>query len=116
MRKNVELCVDLVTRLQKDAIMESGKDYIGILKRIKPSEDTDFDDSNFSFTEIASQKPVVRNPRVFDGKYLTVTRRADGTYRLNFKPIEIGKGFRVYDYAIGVFNEILKALKGLVEE
>ena len=29
-----------------------------------------------------------RNPRVFNGEYITVTRRDDGSLRPNFKPIK----------------------------
>ncbi len=42
-----------------------------------------------------------RNPRVFNGEYITVTRP--------------GKGFDVVRYAMAVSNELLWALDGLVE-
>ena len=57
-----------------------------------------------------------RNPRVFNGEYITVTRRDDGSLRPNFKPIKTGKGFDVVRYAMAVSNELLWALDGLVEE
>ena len=56
-----------------------------------------------------------RNPRVFNGEYITVTRRDDGSLRPNFKPIKTGKDFYVVRYAMAVSNELLWALDGLVE-
>ena len=55
-----------------------------------------------------------RNPQVFDGEYITVTRRSDGTYRINFKSFYLKKGFDVIAFANGVASEIKKALKGLI--
>ena len=57
-----------------------------------------------------------RNPRVFNGEYIAVTRRDDSSLRPNFKPIKTGKGFDVVCYAMDVSNELLWALDGLVEE
>lgn len=57
-----------------------------------------------------------RNPHVFNGKIISVTRRDDGSYRLNFKPLKTGDGFKVERYALGVYNEICMALEGLIGE
>lgn len=40
----------------------------------------------------------------------------NGTYRPNFKPLKVGADFRLERYALGVYNELLWALEGLVEE
>ena len=53
---------------------------------------------------------------MFNGEYITVTRRDDGSLRPNFKPIKTGMGFDVVRYAMAVSNELLWALDGLVEE
>ena len=57
-----------------------------------------------------------RNPRIFEGRHITITRHDDGTYRPNFRPIHIGPGFSVDSYATEVANELMWALEGLVEE
>jgi hypothetical protein len=57
-----------------------------------------------------------RNPRLFNGKFISVTRRPDGSLRLNFKPIKIGDDFSLDRFALGVYNEICMALECLVEE
>ena len=56
-----------------------------------------------------------RNSWIFDGEYMTITRRDNGTYRLNFKHVVVGKDFNVDGFAIGVCNELRQALTGLVE-
>ena len=57
-----------------------------------------------------------RNPRVFVGEHISVTRRDDGTLRLNFRPLKTDGHFSVERYALAVYNEICMALYGLVEE
>ena len=109
-KRNTDLCMDVKTFLQTDRRTKIGKDYPGVLRR-----DTD---DHYTFVEILPfiQVDVKRNPRVFDGKYITVTRRDDGTLRPNFKPMVTGKGFSVVVYAVGVMNELRRALSGLLEK
>lgn len=107
-RSSTELCVDLKTILLKDRIMMPGKTYHGLLNR--DGED------HFSFIETLPSTNGKRNPHVFRGKYITITRRDDGTLRLNFRPMKVVPGFSLERYATGVSNEILWALQGYVEE
>ena len=90
--KNTELCMDVTTFLRSDSRMKAGKDYHGVLRRHVICED------------------------VFHGEYITVTRRGDGTYHPNFRPIPTDKVFNLERYAAGVANELLWALEGLVEK
>ena len=116
MNINTELCIDLKTKLQKDVIMKPGKDYQGILRRDIPSEDYGFDNCHFTFVETVPPTAGKRNPHVYEGDYITVTRRDDGTYRPNFKPMKVGADFTVAKYAAGVANELLWALEGLIRK
>ena len=116
MKTNLELCIDLKTMLQNDVLMKPGKDYPGILRREIPSDEFGFDDGRYSFTETIHPTAGKRNPHVFDGQFITVTRRDDGSNRLNFKPLKTGADFSLERYALGVYNEICIALGGLVEE
>lgn len=61
-----------------------------------------------------AQPSVKRNLREFDGLYITVTRRDDGSLRPNFKPVVMGPGFDIPAYASNVANELLWALTSLV--
>ena len=50
------------------------------------------------------------------GEHISVTRRDDGSLRLNFRPLKTDGHFSVERYALAVYNEICMALYGLVEE
>ena len=112
---NTHLSVDLKTLLRSDSKMKAGKDYQGILRRDEICEEFRYDE-HFTFVETLPPAPDKRNPQVFRGKYITVTRRDDGTYRPNFRPVKMGAGFNVERYAAGVANELLWALESLVGE
>ena len=83
--KNTELCMDVTTFLRSDSRMKAGKDYHGVLRRHVICEDFNYNEE-MTFVETVSQKQVKRNPQVFHGEYITVTRRGDGTYHPNFRP------------------------------
>ena len=110
--RNTELCSDIKTYLCFDRIAKIGKVYKGLLRR-------DSDD-HFSFFECrcsASANAIIRNPHVFEGKYINVTRRLmDGHIRFNFKEVDFGGRFNPMGFAIGVMKEIIMAFKCLGEE
>ena len=72
-------------------------------------------DPHYTFVETLPWS-MKRNPRVYNGKFISITRRDDGSLRLNFKPLKTGEGFCLDRYALGVYNEICIAIGGLVEE
>ena len=104
--RTTELCVDVKTILRSDCISQIGKDYPGVLKR--DSED------HYTFIETIPSTNGKRNPHVFKGQYITVTRNDDGSLRPNFKPIRVKESFSVEQYAEGVSVEIIRSLEGLV--
>ena len=112
--RNTELSVDLKTVLRSDKRMRTGKDYQGVLRRDVDSEEFLYDE-HFTFVETQPWCSK-RNPRVFDGKFITVTRKDDRTLRPNFKPMKVDKDFSVYRFALGVFNELMWALEDLIED
>lgn len=112
--RNTHLSVDLKTLLRSDSKMKAGMNYQGILRRDEICEEFRYDE-HFTFVETVPQTAGKRNPHVFDGQHITVTRRDDGSLRPNFKPMKIGADFSVEKYAAGVANELLWALEGLIE-
>ena len=110
-----ELCMDVKTYLRSDSRMKAGKDYHGVLRRDVTCEEFNYNEQ-MTFVETVNKKRVKRNPQVFVGQYITITRRDDGTYHPNFRPIQTGPGFSVAQYATDVANELYWALEGLVEE
>lgn len=115
---NTDLAVDLKTILRSDHIMKTGKEYYGVLRRDSEKEVDEFlyRDPHYTFVEMVLPTAGKRNPHVFVGKYITVTRRDDGTLRPNFKPMKVDKDFSLEKYAIGVGNELIMALEGLIEK
>ena len=112
---NTHLSVDLKTLLRSDSKMKTGKNYQGILRRDEICEEFRYDE-HFTFVETVPQTAGKRNPHVFDGQYITVTRRDDGSLRLNFKELPKGANFNLERFALGVYNELCLALGGLIEE
>ena len=115
MNKNTILCVDVKTLLRSDRTMKAGKEYPGILRRDVEIDEFRYNEI-FTFVETMPHTAGKRNPHVFDGKYITVTRRDNGSLRLNFKELPKGADFNLERFALGVYNEICMALYGLVEE
>ena len=114
--KNTDLAVNLKTVLHSDTSMRTGKEYQGVLRRDWDAEIEDFRcrDAHYTFIETVRMTADRRNPHVFNGKYITITRRPDGTLRPNFKPMPAGMS--VDNYAFEVYRELRGALKGLVEK
>ena len=112
---NTHLCVNLKTQLRSDRRAKSGKGYQGILRRDVECDEFLYDE-HFTFTEIVPQAPQKRNPHVYDGEFITLTRWNDGSIRLYFKKLKTDADFSVDGYALAVCNELRQALKGLVEK
>ena len=93
------------TILISDRRAKNNKDYTGVLTR----------DSREHFTFVETQPTTAkRNPQLFRGKYITITRWADGSLHPNFRPMSADTS--VEHYAFNVYRELLGALKGLVEK
>ena len=118
MKTNLYLDVNLKVKMRKDMNLKLGQNYTGILRHDVPIEGVGSLDEHFTFVESFPMNFALRkrNPHVFIGKFITVTRRDDGSYRPNFRPMNIDGDFSIDGYALGVCNEIRKALKGLVEK
>ena len=115
---NTDLGCDVKTILRSDRKMKVGKEYQGVLRLDSEGIADEFlcRDPHFTFVETVPQTAGKRNPHVFDGKYITVTRRDDGSLRLNFKELPKGANFNLERFALGVYNELCLALGGLIEE
>ena len=114
---NTDLGCDVKTMLRSDRCMKTRKEYQGVLRRDSEAIVDDFlyRDPHYTFIETLPWS-MKRNPKVFNGKYISVTRRDDGNLRLNFKELKKSVGFSVERYALGVYNELCMALGGLVEK
>jgi len=116
MLKNWLFCCNLQTILQTDNLLKDGKCYLGLLRRKLPSERNIYGDQ-YEFEEV--EVPLTacrRNIHLFIGQHVTLTRRPDGSLRLNFKNLKIENDFNIDTYCLEVSNEIRMALKGVVED
>ena len=115
---NTDLSVNLKTTLCIDARMTTGKDYLGVLRRDSDTIVDDFlyRDPHYTFVETAPLADGKRNPRIFDGKHISITVRPDGSPRPNFKTLYIDPDFSIDDYADAVRNELCQGLRGLLEK
>ena len=113
--RNTDLSVNLKTILRSDRKMKPCKDYQGVLRLDAEGTVEEFlsRDAHYTFVETLPWTSK-RNPRLFNGKYISITRRPDGSLRPNFKPLKVTKGFSVERYTFKVYLELHKALKGLV--
>ena len=109
---NTALGCDLKMILRSDRLMKLGKDYQGVLRRDVECEEFRYDE-HFTFVETLPATVGKRNPKVFSGKYITITRKDDGSLRPNFKPIKNWTDFNAEEFAVGVANELLWALEGV---
>lgn len=115
-RVNTELCINLKTKLQADARMRPGKKYMGVLKLDEGNTEEGYEDRHCTFIETLPSNTGKRNPHVFVGEYITVTRCNDGCPRFNFRPMKADRGLSPEGYALAVANEIVQGLNGLVEK
>lgn len=114
---NTDLGCDVKTILRSDKRMKVGKDYQGVLRLDAEAFVDEYlsRDAHYTFTETLPWSSK-RNPRLFNGKYISITQQDNGSLRPNFKPMKIDKDFTVDGYALGVCNELRMALNGLVKE
>ena len=114
--RNTDLAVDLKTVLHSDSSMKTGRDYLGVLRRDSEAEIEEFRcrDAHYTFVETLPATAEKRNPHVFIGRYITITRRDDGMLRPNFKPMPAG--MTADGYAFEVYRELRQGLMGLVEK
>lgn len=116
MRNNTLIGVDVKTRLQIDGLMKPGKEYRGILRRDLTNSPECLYDEHLTFIESLPSSSGKRNPKVFEGQYLSITRREDGSPRINVKNIKLYNGFSIESYAFEVANELAEGLQIFVEE
>jgi hypothetical protein len=70
----------------------------------------------FTFIETVPPAPRKRNPHIFNGRYITITRKDDGGLHPNFKNLKVDEHFSIECFAVGVANELMLALECLIEK
>lgn len=101
MQKNVNLCVDLKTVMQNDALPIVGQCYPGVLTRDKGD--------HFIFEESIHKKRSPRNPKLFDGNYCSLVHMQNGRYQVHMKTINASAVVERRELAFNVYSELLTA-------
>lgn len=115
--RNTDMGCNVKTILSSDMRMRTGKEYRGILRRDSDTVTDEFfcRDPHYTFIEAMPEATVRRNARLYNGRFITVTRWDDGSLHPNFKQVAMGPDFSVDSYVIAVMDELRQALTGLVE-
>lgn len=104
MQKNTNLCVDLKTIMQEDALLTEGQCYRGVLTR--DGED------HYLFEEearTAADRSDRRNPKLFDGHYVSLVHMQNGRYQVHMRTIDASTCRDRKELAFRVYNELLEA-------
>ncbi|MDO4497696.1 MAG: hypothetical protein Q4B58_07720 [Bacteroidales bacterium] len=101
MKKNTNLCVDLKTVMQQDALLVQGQCYNGILTRD--------DDLHYRFEEVVRKGSHPRNPKLFDGQFISMVRMQNGRYQCHLKTFDPAM-VDAHELGTQIYLELIKAL------
>lgn len=103
MKKNINICVDLKTIMQEDVCLIEGRCYRGCLTRDG--------EEHFLFEEETRTSGLShkRNPKLFDGKYVSLVHMQNGKYQVHMRTIDASSCPDRRDLAFDVYNELLNA-------
>ena len=93
---------NLTCTLQQDNEISQNKCYTGIFSK---------SDNALKFEEAIRKGRAPRNPKLFDGKYITLVRKTNGKYQIHAKTLRIEPDFNPSGVAFGYFQEVSSALK-----
>lgn len=112
---HTELGVDVKFLTYKPGRLPIGETLAGLVNR---DSDTHITITESAATDL-SKVPQKRNPKPYDGVFLSYTQHDDNTYRLNFKDFEIGPTLTMKELrkmANSIRKEIIYGYPGLVEK
>ena len=102
MKKNMNLCIDLKTILQEDTLLNPGQCYRGVLSRTENDQ--------YLFEEaVRVDRHGRRNPKLFDGQYVSLVHMQNGKYQVHMRTIDASAALDRKQLAFSVYNELLTA-------
>ena len=106
---NTELCVDLKTILTSDRRAKMRKDYRGVLTRDGRE--------HYTFIEDAQERKLARrNPMIYKGYCINVTRRDDGIIYPTFRQPQYTRYYTFKDFCREAAEELLLVVSLLENE
>ena len=106
MKKTTELGVDLKTYLLKDARMQPGREYTGVLKRDRALNENGYDDNHYTFVEMANRRAKIKSRYLYRGKCINLLQREDGTLFLTYRWPKLSEAYTFLDFCSEAINEI----------
>lgn len=101
MVKNTNLCIDLKTVMQNNSILVKGQCYNGILTRDS--------ETHYRFEETIRKGRRPRNPKLYDGKHISMVRKSNGRYQIHMKAMD--EKLDRENFAFEIYSEVVSALK-----
>lgn len=106
MKKTTELGVDLKTYLLKDARMQPGREYTGVLKRDRALNENGYDDNHYTFVEMANRRAKIKSQYLYRGKCINLLQKEDGTLFLTYRWPKLSETYTFLDFCSEAINEI----------
>lgn len=100
MKKKIYTPITLTCVLQQDNEMPTDTCLCGVMSRTS---------KGFRFEEAIRKGRAPRNPKLYDGQYVTMVRMRNGRYQMHLKTMQHCIDHE--KYAFGVYSEITNALK-----
>lgn len=102
MQKKTYSSVELSCILQQDSDLTTNKCLNGV---ISPTE------KGFRFEEAVRKGRPKRNPKLFDGNYVSLVHQADGKYKCYLRTITASGNLDRQELAFKVYSELLRAFE-----
>ena len=102
-----------IQNTQIEIIMQNSADILipksltGILSKRK-------EENAFRFEESVRPATPARNPKLYDGQYISLVRKSNGKYQIYTRLLEVNSSFDPSFVAVQFFREINDALQYLV--
>ena len=100
MKKTTYTQVDLNCVLQQSEEITTDNCINGIISRTE---------KGFRFEEAVRKGRPPRNPKLFDGQFISMVRMQNGKYQCHLKTMK--DGFDKENFAFSVYSELIKALQ-----
>ena len=92
--------INLICKMQNEVEPSKNHALVGSISR---------DDTDFIFEEVATPcKPHTRNPKIYDGKHVSLIRKRDNSIQFTFKKMDMD--FDHEKFALDVYIEVSNAL------
>ena len=100
MQKKTYSNTTLTCTFQKSEELQESQCLVGVISKTT---------EGFSFEEAIRKGRPPRNPKLYDGKYISMVKKQNGRYQCHLK--SMAEGFDKHTFAEGVYQDITNALK-----